>query len=324
VKRFIALLVVTAVGIIGLLAARDMMPSLTLFVPGIGPVLDFFRTRPGLITAIAVPVALALLFFGGAIFRLGSRLLLGMFAPFINEEKRINRTLTRQIEANEKKLDATEKALKQFTDAVAQYARHLSSHTSAVQGLSTTSDALNTGSAVQNRFVQDLIKNTEERLVSKEALLATLKSNTELTEGPTPETGETAPKKSLPSYRDLHPAPPREENPAPKADKKAFEKANLVEAMVLPYYRAFDELDSEKSAPKADELPPGPEKNTVDAKKAVEAIMFPLYRTLYQAKSGRTASAVEKQDEIAAPPSRHKPPKSFPPGCARRHYPPPS
>jgi hypothetical protein len=321
-KRFIILLIIAAICLVGSLAARGIVPLLT--ASGIAPVLDFLKTRPGLITVIVVPVTLALLFFGNTIFRLGSLLFLGMFSPVINEEKRTNRTLARQIEANEKKLDATERALKQFTEAVAQYARHLSSHTTAVQGLSAASDEFNTGSEVQNRFIQDLVKNTEERLVSKKALLATLKSNMEPMEGRAPETGETTPKKALPSYRDLHPAPPRDENPAPETDKKAFEKANLVEAIVLPYYRAFDELDSQKPALKVDELPPGPEKNGTETRKAVESIMFPLYRTLYEAGPESTTPGSTKQDEVTAPLSRPKSPKSFPPGCARRHYPPPS
>jgi hypothetical protein len=320
-KRFIVLAIITAVCIVGLLAASDILPPLTVSGPGISPVLDFLRTRPGLITAIAVPLALALLFYGGAIFRLGSLRLARVFSPVVNAENRISRTLTRQIEANEKKLDATEQALKQFTDAVAQYARHISSHTSAVQGLSATSYELNTGSEVQNRFIQDLIKNTEERLVSKEVLLATLKSNMEPMDGPAPETGETTAKRDLPSYRDLHPTPLREENPAPEADKKVFEKANLVEAMVLPYYRALDELDSEQSSLKVDEPLSEPENSTAEAEKAVESIMFPLYRALYETGSDITMPGAPKKDEVA---TRRKPPKSFPPGCARRHYPPPS
>jgi hypothetical protein len=207
---------------------------------------------------------------------------------------------------------------------VAQYARHFSSHTSAVQGLSGASDEMNSGNAVQNRFIQDLIKNTEERLVSKEALLATLRSNIESPEQPAEpdlESVEPALKKSIPSYRALHPLPPRKEKPAPEDDKEVLGPANLVEAMVLPYYRAFDELDAEKSEPEIAEPSPEPEKSTVEAKKAVEAIMFPLYRTLYQAGAPGDTSIVEKPDEVAAPPPHRKSLKKFPPGCARRNYP---
>jgi hypothetical protein len=322
-KRFIVLLIITALCIVGCLSARGIIPSINVFGPGTGLVLEFFETRAGLITAIAVPVALALLFFGGAIFRIGGRLLLAIFAPVIDEEKRINRTLTRQIETNEKKLDATEKALKEFTTAVEEYARHLSSHNSAARGLSGASDEMNTGNEVQHRFLEHIMRNTEERLDSKEALLATLKSNMappEEPDEPAPANGVSAPKKSIPSYRDLHPLPPQEEKPDPEVDKEASGQADLVEAMVLPYYRALDELDAEKSAEDAGQSP-YPEKTTAEAKKAVEAIMLPLYRTLYQSGDNGDASIAEKQDETAAPPSRRKSPGRPPPGCARRHYP---
>jgi hypothetical protein len=318
-KRFIVLLIITALCTAGCLFARGTVPSITVF--GIGHLVEFFATRAGLITAIVVPVALALLFFGGPIFRLGGQLLLAIFAPVIDEEKRINRTLTRQIEANDRKLDTTERALKEFTTAVEEYARHLSSHKGATEGLSGASDEMKTGSEVRHRFLEHIMKNTEERLISKEALLATLKSNMTPPEESAPATGMPDPKKTIPSYRALHPSPSREEKSDPEDDKETSGQADLVEAMVSPYYRAFDELDTENSLPEDAGESPEPEETSDEAKKAVESIMFPLYRTLYQDGESGAASAAEKQNENTAPTSRRKSPKRPPPGCARRPYP---
>ena len=206
-KRLIVLLIIAVAGATVLISARGAAPSAPVIGPGTEPVLSFWQNRMGLIAVIIVPVVLFFLFFGGEILRFVTRWLLNIFAPIIREEKRINRTLSHQIEANEKKLNATEQTLKEFTSAVAEYARHLSSHTSAIQGLAEASREMNLAGEVQNRFVEDIIKNTEERLVTKEALLATM--NVNLTpEGPTPEDEKPLPKKPRPSYRDLHPAPP--------------------------------------------------------------------------------------------------------------------
>jgi hypothetical protein len=326
-KRFIAIIIIMAACSVGSLSARGLMPFVHT-IPALEPVQQFLLSRAGTMAAIVVPVALAVLLYIGEIFRLGSLLLLGIFTPVIDEEKRINRTLTRQMEANEKKLNATEQALKEFTTAVAEYARHLSSHTSAVRGLDESSNELNKGNAAQNRFLEDLIKNTEERLVSKEALLATLKVNMASSEEPVssapqpvPEAEKPAPERPLPSYRALHPPAPEIKKPAPETKKPGLEQASLVEAMVLPYYRALDELDSEKPAPEAENPSPKSEKATAEAKKAVESIMFPLYRTLYKADTGGSLTAAEKPDEATQPSSR-KARRAFPPGCARRLYPP--
>lgn len=316
-KRFIILLIITAACIAGLLSARGILPLASAFGPGIVPVFSFLQSQTGMITVVTAMVILAILLFGREILRLGNLLLLAVFAPIINEEKRINRSLSRQIEANEKKISATETALKEFSAAVAEYAHHLSSHTSAIKGLSDASQELKRGGAAQNRFLENLIKNTEERLVSKNALLATMKVNTTSPDEAAPDIEKSTRQKSRPSYRALHPQAPVSEaiipeEPAPEARKTVFEKANLVEAMVLPYYRALNKLESGKTESE-DQKPSGQsEKSKTEAKKAVEQIMMPLYKTLYQS---------EKQNDPDTTKSRRKTTGSTPPGCARLRHP---
>ena len=316
-KRFIFLLIITAACIAGLLAARGILPLASAFGPGAEPLLSFLRNQTGMIVVITAVVILAVLLFGREILRLGNLFLLAAFAPIINEEKRINRSLSRQIEANEKKITATETALKDFSAAVAEYARHLSSHTSAIKGLADASQELKRGGAAQNHFLENLIKNTEERLVSKNALLATMKVNTASPDEAAPDAERQDTQRQRPSYRALHPLTPVPEAAEPeKPDienrKTVFEKANLVEAMVLPYYRALNKLDSDKTAPDTYKPASQSEKTTTEAKKAVEQIMMPLYKTLYQA---------EKQNDPDATTSRRKNSGSTPPGCARQRHP---
>jgi hypothetical protein len=310
-KRLIFLLIITAAGIVVFLSTRGVVPLTSAFGPGLEPALSFFRSGPGLITVIAVPAALFLLLFGGEILRLANLLLLNVFAPVIDEEKRINRTLSRRIEASEKKLNATEQALQEFTTAVAEYAQHLSSHTSAIQGLSGASHELQGGSTIQSRFLEEITKNTRERLFSREALLAALKDNSP-PEKSASETEKPAPKKPRPSYRALHPRPPAppaavEDKTAPAANKASLEPASLAEAMVLPYYRALDKLDTESPTLQVDRPSPKPEKSTAEAKKAVDSIMLPLYRTLYQAGPEKSNASPSHQ--------------AYPPGCARHRHP---
>lgn len=243
---------------------------------------------------------------------LGS-VLLGIFILVIIFRER-DHTLARQVEATEKKMDATEKALKSFTAAIADYAQHLSSHTGAIKGLSEASQELKKSAAFQNNVIFNLIKNTEDAIVRREALLKTVKMDIAPPERPPTKPGKAAREKASISYRALHPAPkpvPKPEKPASESKRTVFEAANMVEAMVLPYYRALYKLEKENPTP-------GDEQAKARAKKAVEAIMFPFYKTLYQVEPGKSPTKKSKKDE---PPSTRKPVKSDSPYYTRRRHP---
>lgn len=325
-KRAILLIFVTSACVTGLLSIRGMMPFVPVFDSGTEPALLFFQSQPGMILTIIALALLAISLYVGEIIRVGNLFLRAIFAPIINEEKHTSRVLTRQMEATEKKMDLTEQALKQFATAVAEYARHLSSHTSAIQGLAEASHELKKGAAAQNRLLMDFLKYVEEHRPDKEALAPTMRVDIMPREKTAPTVGKPRWERVLPSYRALHqlkpaePAP-EEEKPAPEVKKTVFEAANLVEAMVLPYYRALYRLEKEKPAT-------GSEKSTAEAKKAVEAIMFPFYRTLYKAESEnsspatkKTTPAMEKPDEDRSPPLRHGPSKPHTPWYSRRRHP---
>ena len=263
-----------------------------------------------MIFTIVTPVLLAILLYSLEIIRGVNLLFRGIFSPVIDEQRYINRQLTSQMEANGKKINDTEEALQGFSAAISQYARHLSSHTSAVQGLAEASQELKLSSAAQNRVLMDLMKSAEEASVRREELLKALQVDLTPTEKPAPAAENPRCEKALPSYRSLHqlvPAKtaPEVKKPAPEAKKTAPEAANLVEAMVLPYYRALHKLEKGKSPSEAEKKTTESEELTDRVKKAVETIMFPFYRTLYQTAPDNSLPPVEKPDETKEITSRH-------------------
>ncbi|MFH1647167.1 MAG: hypothetical protein ABID71_05760, partial [Chloroflexota bacterium] len=144
--------------------AQDLRGTVSKKFPGLGFPLLFFQSQQGLVFVIIAMVLLAFFLYGGEIGN-GSRALhRKVFAPVINEEARANRTLTRKLEATETRMSSTEHALEKFAAAITEYAQHLASHTSAIQGLSEASHELKNGAAEQNRVlaaIMDSLGKTE-------------------------------------------------------------------------------------------------------------------------------------------------------------------
>ncbi|OGO18431.1 MAG: signal peptidase I [Chloroflexi bacterium RBG_16_50_11] len=154
---------------------QDIRGTVGSQIPYLGLPLLFFQSQQGLIFAIIALALLALFLYGGEIRQGGSWIHRGIFSPVINEEKRANRLISRKIEATEKKMDSTEQALEKFSLAVTEYAKHLASHTSAIQGLSEASHELKKGAAEQNRVLSAIMENVaksgqpRETIIIKEA-----------------------------------------------------------------------------------------------------------------------------------------------------------
>jgi len=119
-----------------------------------------------------------------------------------DDESRLVSELSRRYEG-------TEKALESFASAMQEYARHMASHTSAIQGLSEASQALKNSAAEQNQILYRLSHSLEteksvrevsrvERVVSEleKRTMLVLQVKDEL-EGKTPAT----PGKVLPGQR---------------------------------------------------------------------------------------------------------------------------
>jgi len=154
---------------------QDIRGTVGSQIPYLGLPLLFFQSDQGVIFAIIALILLAIFLFGGELRRSGNWLHRGVFSPVINEEKRSNRMLSRKIEATEEKMGSTEQALEKFSLAVAEYAKHLASHTSAIQGLSDASQELKKGAAEQNRVLSAIMENVagagdkQEPIIIKEA-----------------------------------------------------------------------------------------------------------------------------------------------------------
>ncbi len=138
-------------------------------IPYLGLPLLFFQSTQGLIFAVIAIVLLAIFLYGSELSRGGGILHRGIFAPVINEEKRASRTLTRKIDSTEQRMASTEQALEKFSSAIADYAQHLSSHTSAIQGLAEASHELKNSASEQNRVLAHFLGDAELALHGKKA-----------------------------------------------------------------------------------------------------------------------------------------------------------
>jgi signal peptidase I len=140
---------------------NDIRGTVGKQIPYLGLPLLFFQSKQGMIFAIVAIVLLALFLYGRELGQGGNWIHKGIFSPVINEEKRANRLISKKIEITEKKMDSTEQALNGFSAAVAEYAKHLASHTSAIQGLSDASHELKRGAAEQNRVLAAMLDNMQ-------------------------------------------------------------------------------------------------------------------------------------------------------------------
>jgi signal peptidase I len=128
-------------------------------IPYLGLPFFLFRNQYNVIFVIIIIILLTLILYAKEINRNLKRLHRGNFSPVPNKEKQVSQELSGKIEIAEKKMDTTEQALLQFSRAIADYASHLASHTSAIQGLSQASQELKKGAAEQNRVLSAIMEN---------------------------------------------------------------------------------------------------------------------------------------------------------------------
>lgn len=141
--------------------ASDVRGTVGKQISNLGYPLLFFQSQQGLIFVI---IALSLLTFYLYMdeLALGQRKVHeGIFAPVIRDSRRRSRVMERRTEQVERGMGATQQALEQFAGAIAEYAQHLKSHTSAIQGLSDASQALKSGAVEQNKILTRLVERME-------------------------------------------------------------------------------------------------------------------------------------------------------------------
>lgn len=141
---------------------QDLKGTIGKEIPYLGFPLLFFQSKQGLIFLITGLSLLALYLYGGEITR-GRQIVHGkLFAPVLEENRRNSWVITNRMETTEKVMESTQQALLSFSGAMSEYAVHLKSHTSAIQGLSEASQELRKGASEQNRILTNLVQRVEQ------------------------------------------------------------------------------------------------------------------------------------------------------------------
>jgi len=138
--------------------ASDLKGAVGDRIPFAGFPLLFFQSQYGLIF-MGIALSLLTVFFYTDEIKRGRRSVQrGIFAPVLEENQRTSKVLESRIGSTEKEILGTQQALEKFAFAIGEYAEHLKSHTSAIQGLSEASHELKRGAAEQNKVLVNLVE----------------------------------------------------------------------------------------------------------------------------------------------------------------------
>jgi hypothetical protein len=194
----------------------DIRGAIDRQIPYLGLPLMFLQSRLGTFIVVVAVVLFALFLYSGDII-IGLRGRYRDFiSPVVEETHRVSLVLSNRFEG-------TEKALESFAGAMQEYARHMASHTSAIQGLSEASQALKNSALEQNQVLYRLSHSLEteksEKEISRvEKVVSELERRTQLVlqvkdelEGKRPATYKAPERIHVPE-----PAPPPE--PAPRRE----------------------------------------------------------------------------------------------------------
>lgn len=145
-----------------LIRPQDIRGTVGNQIPYLGLPLMIFQSQQSLLFAIFALILLAFFLYSSEIKQSWHKFHRRIFSPVINEEQRANWMISRKIDAAEQKMTTTENVLEKFATAIADYAQHMDSHTSAIQGLSAASHELKRGAAEQNRILMRFMETTEQ------------------------------------------------------------------------------------------------------------------------------------------------------------------
>ena len=142
---------------------EDLRGQVSNRISYLGFPLLFLQSDYGLIFVAVGLCLLAVYLYADELSRGRQTIQRGIFAPVIEASQRSSRVLEQRIETTEKGMVGTQQALNNFAGAIAEYAEHLKSHTSAIQGLSEASQELRKGAAEQNKVLIHLMETMEQR-----------------------------------------------------------------------------------------------------------------------------------------------------------------
>jgi len=143
--------------------AQDLRGTVSNQIPFMGFPLLFLQSQQGLMFVIIALSLFALYLYASDISRGGQKIHRGIFAPVINETLRDTETIAQRMDNTDKVMTQTQEALSSFATAMAEYAEHLRSHTSAIQGLAEASHELKHGAAEQNKALEHIVEALQQR-----------------------------------------------------------------------------------------------------------------------------------------------------------------
>jgi len=143
--------------------AQDLRGTVSDQIPFLGFPFLYLQSRQGLMFVITALSLFALYLYASDISRGGQKIHRGIFAPVIRETVRDTETLAERMDGTEKVMTQTQEALSSFATAMAEYAEHLRSHTSAIQGLAEASHELKKGAAEQNKVLGSIVEALQQR-----------------------------------------------------------------------------------------------------------------------------------------------------------------
>jgi len=143
--------------------AQDLRGTVSNQIPLLGFPFLFVQSQQGLMFVAIALTLFALYLYATDISRGGQKIHRGIFAPVIQETLRDTETLSQRINGTEKVMAQTQEALSSFASAMTEYAGHLRSHTSAIQGLAEASHELKRGAAEQNKALESIVEALQQR-----------------------------------------------------------------------------------------------------------------------------------------------------------------
>jgi signal peptidase I len=141
--------------------AQEIHGAIGYVIPYLGLPLLFLYSRAGILFSVIFIILLLLYLYSNEIKAPLSRSINGIIYPVIEESNRANLVLSNRI-------DGTQKALDNFAGAMQEYARHMASHTSAIQGLSEASQALKNSAIEQNQILSRFSHTFEREKSARE------------------------------------------------------------------------------------------------------------------------------------------------------------
>jgi hypothetical protein len=144
-----------------LVRMQDVRGAVSSQVPYLGLPLLVLQNRVGTFFVVFAVVLLALFLYSGEITDVLRRRYRDFISPIVDETHRVSLVLSHRFEG-------TEKALESFAGAMQQYARHMASHTSAIQGLSQASQSLKDSAREQNHILYRLSHSLETEKSGRE------------------------------------------------------------------------------------------------------------------------------------------------------------